>query len=56
MRGYRSHSVWSLLVLFLLALFVWYGSGPLSLEARGQPSREERVPDATPLRVGSLRH
>jgi len=54
--GFAEELRFSALVLFLLVLFVWYGSGPLSLEARGQPSREEALPDAKLVRVGSARH
>jgi uncharacterized membrane protein YphA (DoxX/SURF4 family) len=31
----------SALVLFLLLMFVWYGAGPLSIDARLQPSGDE---------------
>jgi putative oxidoreductase len=53
--GFAEELRFSALVLFLLLMFVWYGSGPLSLEARLQPSEGAAVPDAGRLRAGSVR-
>lgn len=44
--GFAEELRFSALVLFLLVLFVWYGAGPLSLDARLQRSGGEAVPDA----------
>jgi uncharacterized membrane protein YphA (DoxX/SURF4 family) len=38
--GFAEELRFSALVLFLLIMFVWYGSGPLSLDARLQPTEE----------------
>ncbi len=54
--GFAEELRFSALVLFLLVMFVWYGSGPLSMEARLQPSEGGLVPDAGRLRADSLRH
>jgi uncharacterized membrane protein YphA (DoxX/SURF4 family) len=42
--GFAEELRFSALVLFLLLMFVWYGSGPLSLEGRLHP-REDLAPD-----------
>ena len=49
--GFAEELRFSALVLFLLVMFVWYGSGPLSIEARLQPSEEGVLPDAGRLRA-----
>ena len=49
--GFAEELRFSALVLFLLVMFVWYGSGPLSIEARLQPSEGGMVPDAGRLRT-----
>lgn len=54
--GFAEDLRFSALVLFLLLMFVWYGSGPLSIEARLQPSEGDAVPDTSRLRAGSSRH
>ena len=54
--GFAEELRFSALVLFLLLMFVWYGSGPLSIEARLQPSEEEAVPATGRLQAGSSRH
>jgi len=51
--GFAEELRFSALVLFLLVMFVWYGSGPLSIEARLQPSEGGIVPDAGRLRASS---
>ena len=43
--GFAEELRFSALVLFLLLMFVWYGAGPLSLDARLERSGED-VPDA----------
>jgi putative oxidoreductase len=43
--GFAEELRFSALVLFLLIMFVWYGGGPLSLDARLERSGEV-VPDA----------
>jgi len=42
--GFAEELRFSALVLFLLLMFVWYGSGPLSLDARLERSGPEAVP------------
>ena len=51
--GFAEELRFSALVLFLLVMFVWYGSGPLSIEARLQPSEGGMVPDAGRLRTSA---
>lgn len=50
--GFAEELRFSALVLFLLLMFVWYGAGPLSIDARLQPSGEEeaRHPVGVPRR------
>jgi len=47
--GFAEELRFSALVLFLLVMFVWYGSGPLSLDARPQPAERETVVDPAHL-------
>ena len=54
--GFAEELRFSALVLFLLLMFVWYGSGPLSLDARPQLSGGERVPDPARLVPRPARH
>jgi uncharacterized membrane protein YphA (DoxX/SURF4 family) len=49
--GFAEELRFSALVLFLLLMFVWYGSGHLSIEARVEPSGEKAVPDVRHLRT-----
>jgi uncharacterized membrane protein YphA (DoxX/SURF4 family) len=51
--GFAEELRFSALVLFLLVMFVWYGSGPLSIEARLQPSEGGVLPDAGRLRASA---
>ena len=46
----------SALVLFLLVMFVWYGSGPLSIEARLEPSEGGALPHTGRLRPSVSHH
>ena len=51
--GFAEELRFSALVLFLLVMFVWYGSGPLSIEGRLQPAEGGIVPDAGRLRASA---
>ena len=51
--GFAEELRFSALVLFLLLMFVWYGSGPLSVEARLEPSEGGAMPAAGRLRATS---
>ena len=48
--GFAEELRFSALVLFLLIMFVWYGSGPLSLDARLERAGEAVRPPGLPPR------
>lgn len=48
--GFAEELRFSALVLFLLIMFVWYGGGPLSLDARLQRGEEAAPPAGVPRR------
>jgi uncharacterized membrane protein YphA (DoxX/SURF4 family) len=54
--GFAEELRFSALVLFLLVMFVWYGAGPLSLEAGLHLGRGDVVPNAAHLRPRSAGH
>jgi uncharacterized membrane protein YphA (DoxX/SURF4 family) len=50
--GFAEELRFSALVLFLLLIFVWYGSGPLSFEGRVERTSHEPMPGVKHLRTG----
>lgn len=48
--GFAEELRFSALVLFLLIMFVWYGAGPLSLDARMERSEDAARPEGIPRR------
>ena len=54
--GFAEELRFSALVLFLLVMFVWYGSGPLSIEARLEPSEGGALPHTGRLRPSVSPH
>jgi len=54
--GIAEEMRFSALVLFLLVMFVWYGAGPLSLEAGFHPGHRDVVPNTPHLQPRSASH